>query len=179
MQKNYKYILIVVLVACYAYSLLCDEVGFGYSKTSEWWTRLTYLFFHGNFFHLLFNCWAMFALLSIMERETTFCGLFLVVSSLVGGVLGTFGSEYELQTIGISGSAFFLMGMRVYYYRGKLWIRSVVAILLAQMVLPLFSPVNTKIHCLCFIYGIGYVFIISKIKRYLRRKRDEKTMEIY
>lgn len=179
MQKFYKYILLVVLVGCYLASWWIDVVDFGYSHTSEWWTRFSYLFFHGSWWHLLFNGFAMYAFLKVMGQETVFSEGFLLLSALIGGVLGTFGSEYALPTIGISGSVFFLLGMRAYYYRELNWVRSVVAILCAQLITPFFSMVNVKVHSLCFIYGIGYIFLISNIKKYLRRKKNEKTMETY
>jgi membrane associated rhomboid family serine protease len=176
MGKWLKYLIVGVLVACYVLSIGTDASCWGYSTTSEWWKRFTYMFFHGNLFHLAMNCFGLWAFVSVIEKETVFSQTFILLSSLVIGVLGTFGSEYPIPTIGISGAVFALLGMRVYYYRERMWVICVLGVMMAQIIYPFFSSVNTKVHCLCVVYGIALMFIISKIKKYLKRKNYEKSI---
>lgn len=176
MEKLPKYLIVGVLIACYVLSIGTDASYWGYSTTSEWWKRFTYMFFHGNFLHLAMNCFGLWAFISVMERETVFNQRFLLLSALAIGFLGTYGSEYPTPTIGISGAVFALLGMRVYYYRERMWVICVLGVMVAQIIYPFFSIVNTKIHCMCVIYGIVLMFIISKVKKYLKKKRDEKSI---
>lgn len=175
MGRYLKYIIVGVLVAVYMLTLGTDVSCWGYSTTSEWWKRFTYLFVHGNLLHLVLNAWGLYAFISVIERETVFSQAFILLSALAIGVLGTFGSEYDIATIGISGSVFALLGMRVYYYRERIWVMCVLGVMAAQIVYPFFSMVNTKVHCLCIVYGIALMYIISKIKKYLKRKNYEKN----
>lgn len=174
-SSTYMFVSFIIGVSLYCWICNINVYGYGYSDTTDYINRFLYMFYHSNILHLAFNCIAVFSLIEAISNETIFGRWFIILSSVVIGFLGTFGSECELPTIGMSGVAFALIGMRTYYYRNRLWVIVVIETLLLQIIVPFFTSINVQVHSLCFIYGIGLMFIISKVKLYLKRKRNEKS----
>mgnify|MGYP001626407075 CR=1 FL=1 len=79
---------------------------------SEPYRFITSLFLHADFFHLFFNCWALFLFGIEIERiigKLRFLMVFFV-SGIVGNILYMFLSTENIPAIGASGAIFGIIG---------------------------------------------------------------------
>lgn len=97
-------------------------------RDGQYYRLLTGIFLHGGFFHLLFNCYALYVIGSQVEN---FLGRFkFLIIYLVAGISGAlfstiFGGNYA--SIGASGAIFGLMGALVYFgYHYRVYLGNVV-----------------------------------------------------
>lgn len=97
-------------------------------RDGQYYRLLTGIFLHGGFFHLLFNCYALYVIGSQVEN---FLGRFkFLIIYLAAGISGAlfstiFGGNYA--SIGASGAIFGLMGALVYFgYHYRVYLGNVV-----------------------------------------------------
>jgi membrane associated rhomboid family serine protease/tetratricopeptide (TPR) repeat protein len=82
----------------------------GAIASGQWWRLLSAAFLHGDWFHLLFNMYALFAVGSLVERAYgRFRFIVIYILSAIGGAVASyFGSP--AMGVGASGAIFGLMG---------------------------------------------------------------------
>lgn len=97
-------------------------------RDGQYYRLLTGIFLHGGFFHLLFNCYALYVIGSQVEN---FLGRFkFLIIYLAAGISGAlfstiFGGNYA--SIGASGAIFGLMGALVYFgYHYRVYLGNVI-----------------------------------------------------
>ena len=97
-------------------------------RAGQYYRLITGIFLHGNIFHLLFNCYALYVIGSQLE---SFMGkakylIIYLFSGLVGALFSmTFGGRYA--SIGASGSIFGLMGSLLYFgYHYRVFLGNVI-----------------------------------------------------
>ena len=112
---------IPVLIGQY-YNIVSKFSVFGPSiRSGEYYRLITGIFLHGNFLHLLFNCYALYVIGSQIEN---YLGKYkYIIIYLFSGVIGSLFSmifNANSASIGASGAIFGLLGALVYfgyYYR--------------------------------------------------------------
>lgn len=84
----------------------------GVALGDQYYRLITAAFVHGGIFHILFNCWALYAIGPYLERafgHVRFVALYLI-SALGGSVLGLWLDPLTQPTVGASGAIFGLFG---------------------------------------------------------------------
>ena len=99
-----------------------------YVRAGEYYRLLTCAFLHGNIFHLLFNCYALFVIGSQLE---SFVGktkyLLIYLFSALSGSLMSIVFMRNGVSIGASGAIFGLMGAIVYFgYHYRVYLGNVI-----------------------------------------------------
>lgn len=148
----------------YILSFFIDIKQAGYSLTSEFWTRFTYMFAHAGIFHLAINLLTIDILLHNLKRITNINILLCI--AMIGAFLATFGSEMPLPTIGASGILYFLLG---YYFARKWSSRLIIAALVIFtgniLSFHLYNA-NLFVHLLSIMYGFLYGAISGVIEEF-------------
>ena len=102
------------------------EVHFGanfgpYTLSGQWWRLLTYMFLHGDFWHIAFNMWCLWDLGRLCESlygRWTFAGIYLITG--VAGGLASVAWNPQVLSVGASGAIFGLAGALVAsFYLGE------------------------------------------------------------
>ena len=143
----------------------------------EYYRLITGTFLHGNLFHLLSNCYALYVVGTQIE---SFYGkkkmLFIYLLSLVCGSLLTVALS-ENASVGASGAIFGLMGSLLYfgyYYRvflGSTWKNNILPVIVINLVLGFIIPgIDYLGHIGGLIGGILASMIVGL--KYKKKKRD-------
>ncbi len=132
-------------------------LDFGSLKQFEVWRLGTYMFAHGNFFHILLNMWGLYIFGAPLEQQIgaqRFLRLYFV-SGLIGGIIWLFfntapvpiapGIEHYPTVIGASGSVFGTM---------------MAAAMLApnRQYMLLFPPIPMRLKTLVTVYAALEIF---------------------
>lgn len=129
-------ILIFLNIFIYVSTLLFDRNGYILNKfcvygpyiiRGEYYRLITGAFIHGNIFHLLFNCYALYVIGTQIESffgKAKYITIYLV-STLFSSLLSIVISKYA--SIGASGAIFGLMGAMLYFgYHYRIYLGSVI-----------------------------------------------------
>lgn len=172
-QKQLLYFIPLVLICVYIVSLFTNLRIAGFTAHSPLYTRLTYMFVHIGFLHLVINIMSFYQLFRTLTVRIN--QYILSVAMIVGAMLATIGSEQALPTVGASGMVAFMLGcLAVSVSSKKIWIS--VAIIAAVCVLQsFFFPVNNAVHLLAFIYGAVFG-IARRIWIYTSKKKSAEKI---
>ena len=149
----------------WAASWFFDVRMLGFSESSEFWTRFTYLLAHVGVIHMFLNILFIDLLLSNLRRWIYPDRLLAV--AVTGAVLATFGAEASLPTIGASGVLYFILGAYTAYRFNAAVLFSVTMIALLNVFILSAGTTNVAVHALGFIYGLLFALthtILTKIK---------------
>jgi len=82
-----------------------------YTLSGQWWRLLTYMFLHGNLFHIATNMWCLWNIGTLCEAlygRFTYAAIYLI--SGVAGGLASIGWNPNVLSVGASGALFGLTG---------------------------------------------------------------------
>lgn len=120
-------------------------------RLGEYYRLLTGVFLHGNLFHLLFNCYAIWIIGSQIESfmgKTKYLIIYLF-SGIMGSLFSITFSNYA--SIGASGAVFGLLGSMLYFgYHYRIYLGNVIR----SQIIPL------------IIFNLAFGFIISGIDNF-------------
>lgn len=121
-----------------------------YTLTGQWWRLITYMFLHGNIWHIGFNMWCLWDLGQLCESlygRWTYAMIYFLTGIAAG--LASVGWNPGAMSVGASGAIFGLAGaLAASYYLGEFSLPSV-AIRPALRSLVFFIGFNV-------VLGIGY-----------------------
>lgn len=135
-------------VVVYVLSFWFDTSLFGYTTSTPFVCRITYMFAHNGLLHLLGNLLAFNLLCRAANRLGIKGGALL---AFVAAFVATWVSAYAVPTVGLSGVCFGLVGVltpRLLNNREFVWSLMLVALL--QVVLFCFTSVNVANHAFSF-----------------------------
>lgn len=141
---------IVILTCCACYYL--KDVGFTYDST---WERFVYMFAHANGIHLFINVLTFFTLTQYMN------GTLLQYTPFAIAVLATFGSENDMQTVGLSGVLYAMLATCAYYFDKYRW-KIILGAISVNAFYMIFGNVNVILHSLCFLYSLIITFLYER-----------------
>ena len=142
-----------------------DTSILGYSDTSKAYTRLTYIFAHSSFWHMILNVITLNLLMNTAKKIHLKLPLLV---SYISAVIGTVFATYSIPTVGLSGMCFALLGAILVKVHNKEFLISVGVVLIAQAITFIVSSnVNVLLHISSLIIG----FIIT----YLLHYDDKRT----
>jgi membrane associated rhomboid family serine protease len=122
-----------------------ESVQVAASASSEWYTHLIYMFFHGNILHLSLNCYALWHCFSRWK--------FMLAAYIISVVSSFFIADL---VVGFSGTICALWGMTILRLNKSGWIQ-----MIAVFTLSFFIPsISWQIHLICFILGTAYILIM-------------------
>lgn len=134
-----------------------------YIRSGEYYRLLTGIFLHGDLFHLLFNCYALWVIGSQIESymgRTKYLAIYLF-SGLMGSLFSITFSK--IPSIGASGAIFGLLGSLLYFgYHYRVYLGTVIKSQIIPLILLnlLFGAVITGIDNFAHIGGlIGGILI--------------------
>ncbi|MFC4014398.1 rhomboid family intramembrane serine protease [Nonomuraea purpurea] len=108
----------------------------GVALLDEYYRLISAAFVHGGVLHILFNCWALYAIGPQLERafgHVRYLALY-VISALGGSVLGLWLDGLDQPTVGASGAIFGLFGaMFVMGRRLNLDVRGIAVLLVINL----------------------------------------------
>ena len=116
-------------------------------RLGEYYRLLTGIFLHGDIFHLLFNCYALYIIGSQMESFMG-KGKYLVIY-LFSGLIGSLASialNGDTPSVGASGAIFGLMGSMLYFgyhyrvYLGNVLKSQLIPLIMINLVLGAITP---------------------------------------
>ncbi|NUR91065.1 MAG: rhomboid family intramembrane serine protease, partial [Nonomuraea sp.] len=122
--------------------------------SGDWYRLITSAFVHdrGNFFHVLFNGWAIYVIAPYLERalgHAKFAALYLL-SALGGGVLGYWLDAPAQTSLGASGAVFGLFAaVFIIGRKQRLDIRGIATVIVLNLALTWVIPLVTG-------YGISW-----------------------
>lgn len=102
-----KYIIIFIFIAVY----LLFDLRLGYTSGSAWWTHITYMFQHAGPVHLLLNSLAFMGIFRALEPY--YNRWFIVGVSIIISFACSYGSMYDLPTVGASSMIYALTGIYI------------------------------------------------------------------
>ena len=112
---------IFVLICLFVYIFFGNELG--YTKTSPFWTHLTFNFQHTGIIHLLINSLSFITIFRTLAKHINPCVL-ISVSFLIA-VLCSFLSACDIPTVGCSGMIYAMIGIYLgWIIRKKLKIKN-------------------------------------------------------
>jgi rhomboid protease GluP len=92
-----------------------------YTLSGQWWRLLTYMFLHGDIFHIAFNMWGLWNLGVLCESlygRWTFAAIYLMTG--IGGGLASVAWNPGVNSVGASGAIFGLAGALIAsFYLGE------------------------------------------------------------
>ena len=116
-------------------------------RLGEYYRLLTGIFLHGDIFHLLFNCYALYIIGSQMESfmgKGKYLGIYLF-SGLIGS-LASIALNGDTPSVGASGAIFGLMGSMLYFgyhyrvYLGNVLKSQLIPLIMINLVLGAITP---------------------------------------
>ena len=116
-------------------------------RLGEYYRLLTGIFLHGDIFHLLFNCYALYIIGSQMESFMG-KGKYLVIY-LFSGLIGSLASialNGDTPSVGASGAIFGLMGSMLYFgyhyrvYLGNVLKSELITLIMINLILGAITP---------------------------------------
>lgn len=138
-----------------------------YIRSGEYYRLLTGIFLHGDLFHLLFNCYALWVIGSQIESymgRTKYLVIYLF-SGLMGSLFSITFSK--IPSIGASGAIFGLLGSLLYFgYHYRVYLGTVIKSQIIPLILLnlLFGAVITGIDNFAHIGGlIGGILITTAL----------------
>lgn len=143
----------VSLILCFV-DVPLEKVGI--CRDGDFYTRLTYHFFHVSLLHWFANAWCVLSLFFIYDMPLRSFLTSVAVASLIP--MSLFPTQaFVVPSVGLSGICFFLMGRvslcvqrKVYY---QVW-------LLSYLVIGfLFPGSNGWLHLYCYMSGVFVGFI--------------------
>jgi rhomboid protease GluP len=92
-----------------------------YTLTGDWWRLVTYMFLHGDFFHIAMNMWCLWNLGTLCEAlygRWTYAAIYLITG--VSGGIASVGWNPTVWSVGASGAIFGLAGALIAsFYLGE------------------------------------------------------------
>jgi membrane associated rhomboid family serine protease len=164
-----------ILITCISIFLLSYVFGgfansFGMKPEAiaqgEWWRLFTSAFLHANFFHLLFNMYALYWLGPQLERSLghmRFAALY-VLSALGGSVASYWFSDLRTVSVGASGAIFGLITATIVIGREmRTDVSQLVVLLGLNVVIGFLQPgIDWRAHFGGAITGAAVAFIYTK-----------------
>ncbi len=156
----------------------------GYTATSPWWTRVTYIFQHANLMHLLVNSVSFFFLFRALESMLR--PRRITSTALTAAVAAAFLCVYDKPVVGASGMVYAMVGIYValvvQYWNGKFRhpkTRYQVTVFLIAVTIALvvsFFKENTAglLHLVSMVLGFVGQFTIESIYKHLKYKKNER-----
>ena len=119
--------------------------------TGQWWRLVTYMFLHGDIWHIAFNMWCLWSLGTLCESlygSGTYAGIYLITG--VSGGLASVAWNPGVWSVGASGAIFGLAGALIAsFYLGEFSLPSAV--------------IQANLKSLLFFAGFNILFGISPI----------------
>ena len=180
------YVLIGILTFIYLYGILFNKsndlinmfavYGPYIRGYHEYYRIITGTLLHGNLFHLLSNCYALYIIGNQIE---SFYGkgkmlIIYIFSGICGSLLSITLSDYA--SVGASGAIFGLMGSLLYfgyYYRvylGSTWKNNILPVIVLNLIISFLPGIDMWGHIGGLIGGILISMALGL--RYKERKRD-------
>ena len=180
------YVLIGILAFIYLYGILFNKsndlinmfavYGPYIRGYHEYYRIITGTLLHGNLFHLLSNCYALYIIGNQIE---SFYGkgkmlIIYIFSGICGSLLSITLSDYA--SVGASGAIFGLMGSLLYfgyYYRvylGSTWKNNILPVIVLNLIISFLPGIDMWGHIGGLIGGILISMALGL--RYKERKRD-------
>ena len=137
-----------------------DTSILGYSDTSKIYTRLTYIFAHSSFWHMIMNVITLNLLMSTAKKIHLKLPLLV---SYISAVIGTVFATYSIPTVGLSGVCFALLGAILVKVHNKEFLIAVGIVLITQTITFM---VNSNVNVLLHISSLIIGFIINYFLHY-------------
>jgi len=119
--------------------------------SGDWWRLLTYMFLHGDIWHIAFNMWCLWSLGGLCESlygRWTYAAIYLITG--VSGGLASVAWNPQVWSVGASGAIFGLAGALISsFYLGEFGIPRAV--------------IQANLKSLLFFAGFNILFGISAI----------------
>jgi membrane associated rhomboid family serine protease len=147
-------ILILSMLMLFRISLNSEVLGYVKGSTYQ---HFTYMFFHGNIFHLAGNCYALYYIIKNIRHNVTMQLIYAYVCSVGASYL----CYVDLPTLGFSSILFVLTGLNMYIFKQNKF--SVVVFSLVVTIGFLLENVNALLHVVCFIMGYAGAYITVPI----------------
>ena len=158
--------LILILIYICSISRFIDLTFLGVSKSSEWWTYITYNFIHLSFLHLAINSIAFYSYWRIVKR---FFPLYVIIPILLCvSAISAFFCSSDTPTIGLSSIVYSLLGIYIPLMLYKKDRYKTYALVLVSFIVSMcfITKINTPIHIMSF--------LLSLIPGYIRRYYADK-----
>lgn len=163
----------ILFIACYLFSFIGDVSVFGYSYTSDFITRISYMFAHRSFIHFALSMFAFNYMAHQLKKTNR---TYLIWVAMLIAFISTFGSEEMMVTIGSSGLLYALVGFpyAMAIIRKSLNLNN--GIILAIIILSniayylLGKPINVLLHLYSFLYAFLFTLIIELWQRTKNKK---------
>lgn len=165
---------VLVNMACvlvYVLHFWLDTSLLGYSVSTPFVCRLSYMFAHNGLLHLFFNLFSLNVLWRTIERKGIVCGAFV---SFAAAFASTYFSAYEMPTVGMSGVCFGMLGvLTTNLYRNKDYMVTLFVIAAVQVFYYFFTTCNVLNHAFAFSIALVLEFLIDVT--YGKSKRERTT----
>lgn len=152
--------IIISILALFVWiaSYWLDTSILGYSDTSKIYTRLTYVFAHSSFWHMIMNVITLNLLMNTAKKIHLKLPLLV---SYISAVIGTVFATYSIPTVGLSGICFALLGAILVKVHNKEFLISVGVVLIAQAITFIVnSNVNVLLHISSLIIGFITTYLL-------------------
>ena len=160
-QVPYASLLVAAIVLIIA--VFCDSPQrFALTSSSPPAHRLTYLWFHANIVHAIFNVWCLLAFVAVYELKTLPLLISIVITAGCPSVVLP-----EAPVVGMSGVCFALMGMAA--LKSRAFIKYNLYALSFISVGFLFPFVAAWLHLYCYVAGIAAGCVLYTIGKCNRR----------
>lgn len=156
MEKKTRILSLALVLATFViFCFYPEPSGFGLVR-GHIWSRITYLWFHGNILHWAINNYALCTL--------TFCCEVAFPTMMVGLLAAVIIPDFligSMPIVGMSGWLFFLVGSLAFRMNRYNRFRFVLSNLFVIIVTSLLSHIAWGIHLWCFALGILYSYAES------------------
>lgn len=153
----------IILSLVWIVSLFCDMSFLGVSTTSDWYTPITYIFYHKNIIHLLLNIYCIYVMhngskqiynLYFPKRNDVILLIIAIAFSALAGYL----AQQDKMTIGASAIAYFYIGFILSQcYRNINYVIRIIGLLILANVISFLVGNNAiLVHFLGFAFGASY-----------------------
>lgn len=150
-------VLVAINIMIYFYMMLTGKADsftarfavFGpYIQFGEYYRLITGAFLHGDIFHLLFNCYALYIIGSQVENflgKTKYIFVYFI-SAIASSLLSMLFAAGNYYSVGASGAIFGLMGALLYfgyYYRvylGNILKSQIIPLIVINLIIGFVSP---------------------------------------
>ncbi len=153
----------ITTIIVFIISLFLNTDILGYTNTTPFSFRITYIFAHANIFHLVGNIYSLYIFKKLFDP--TKLNTYLIISTL-SAIIATYGTEQSLPTVGISAIIYALLGI---YYAQHTSKRAIIYILTIFVLnyLPYIIglPFNAHLHTLSFTYTYIPTLIYTQWKK--------------
>jgi membrane associated rhomboid family serine protease len=167
-----------VCISVFLVSFFVETNILGYHDSSQWYTRLTYMFASTNVLHLAINLYAYSVFDKVLQK---LCIPNYKYIAFVVAIIATFGTDQTLPTIGLSGVVYGMLGITCSKVHNRQMILSMLIVIVLNILSLLFGKSNVFLHCLCFTYSLIISLIYEKFKFYfgiLQRRIEDCQRQI-